>query len=285
MAAGTVDVVGSSPISFTNSKGGQQVVPLSALSLSGSDLKLKHEWTSLFDANETTTLLTLAAARVTVGELTPAPSLPPTPALVFTASHAGPESNGITVKVTPEKGTTNITVTATEIDSWSGLRGGDDAAQAIGVDGKPGDPAAGTGLVVVQQGSTGASKKIPIASSGTLASGTPKKANGVDLMDVDNNKVCTILPRADYTGKTALSYEVTIDATATTFTLKATYDSTNESGIQNPVTLQTLKLLPEPVAYLVEAIAPPTGAMVPKDHSVQLSGGARGVAANGLFYT
>jgi hypothetical protein len=78
---------------------------------------------------------------------------------------------------------------------------------------------------------------------------------------------------------------VTIDGSGNTFTLTATYDSTKETGTQDPVTLQTLANLPTQVAFLVKASAPPVGAMVPKDGSVRLSGGAHGVAANGLLYT
>jgi hypothetical protein len=49
--------------------------------------------------------------------------------------------------------------------------------------------------------------------------------------------------------------------------------------------LQTLDALAGPVAYLVTAAAPPAGAALPKDGSVQLSGGGVGQAANGLLYT
>jgi hypothetical protein len=278
-------VVGSTPISFTNSEGAQRVVPLSAFQFSGSDIQLDSAWTTLFDANETQTLLTLVKARAAIGELTPPPVAPKTPAVSLTAAHTGTESNGIVVAASAEQDkpvlTAKITMTVTETDSYPSLPTGDDAAMSIGVDapsGNQGDPPVGTGLVVVKQGSTGASTKPAVASSGVLT-----KATGVDLKDSDNKVVLTLLPRPDYTGKGGLSYAVTTDGT--TFTVTATYDSTKEIGTQDPVTLQTLGDLAAPVAYLVTASAPPAGAALPTNSSVQLSGGGVGQAANGLLYT
>jgi hypothetical protein len=49
--------------------------------------------------------------------------------------------------------------------------------------------------------------------------------------------------------------------------------------------LQTLGDLAAPVGYLLTCSAPPSGAALPSDSSVQLSGGADGLAANGLLYT
>jgi hypothetical protein len=288
MAATPVDVIGSSPISFTNSEGAQKVVPLSALQFSGSDLTLKSAWTSLFDPSETTTLVAVAKARAAAGELMPPPTPPPAPAIAFTAARTGPETNNITVTVAAEHDkpplTAKITVTVTETDTYAGLATGDAAAHVIGVDaapGKDGDPRAGTGLVVIKKTSTGASTKVPKEHS----SGVLTKATGVDLKDADDKTVCTLLPRTDYKGTGGLSYAVTIDGSGKTFTITATYDSTKESGTQNPITVQTLNALADPVAYLVTASAPPTGAAVPADGSLQLSGGADGLAANGLLYT
>jgi hypothetical protein len=287
MAAAAVDVIGSSPITFTSSEGAQRFVPLSALQFNGSDLQLKSAWATDFDPSETTTLLAVAKTRAAAGELLPPPSPPPAPAIAFTAARTGHETNGITVSATAEHDkpplTAKVTVTVSETDTYAGLATGDAAAHAIGVDaptGNDGDPAAGTGLVVVKQGSTSASAKPATASSGVLKKGAP-----VDLKDEDSKVVLTLLPRADYQGTGGLSYAVTVDASGTTFTLSATYDSTKESGTQDPITIQTLGTLAGQVAYLVSASAPPSGAAVPADGSVQLSGGADGLAANGLLYT
>ena len=95
-----VDVVGTAPISFTDSTGAQKSVPLSALQFSGSALQLvPGAWAGSFNAADTTTLLAVANARAMAGELTPPPTRPPSPAIAVTASHPGPESNNIVVAV------------------------------------------------------------------------------------------------------------------------------------------------------------------------------------------
>jgi hypothetical protein len=285
MAAAPVDVIGSTPLSFTDSDGAQKVIPLSALQFNGSDLQVRSTWSARFDAGETTTLLALAKARAGAGELNPPPVPPPVPALSFTAARTGVETNNIRVSVDAEEGAAplaaKLTVTATETDSYPTLATGDAAAMAIGVDaptGTAGDPVAGTGLVVVKKGSTGATAKPAVADTGVL-----KKATGVDLKDADGKVVLTLLPRADYKGTGGLSYIVAVNGA--TFTVSATYDSTKETGTQTPVTLQNLGDLPAQVGYLVTASAPPSGAALPSDASVQLSGGAPGLAATGLLYT
>lgn len=285
MAAAPVDVVGSTPVSFTNSDGAQKVVPLSALQFNGSELQIRSTWSAGFDPSETSTLLAVARPRAAAGELNPPPVPPPVPALAFTATRTGPETNNIVVTVAAEDDTppleAELTVTVAETDSYPGLATGDAAALAIGVDaptGTAGDPGAGSGLVVVKVGSTGASAKPAVASTGVL-----KKATGVDLKDSDGKVVCTLLPRADYQGTGGLSYAVT--AAGGTFTVSATYDSTKETGAQKPVTLQTLGELAAPVGYLVTCTAPPSGAALPADSVVALSGGADGLAATGLLYT
>src|SRR5690348_5491607 len=125
MATATADVIGSTPLSFTDASGGQQVVPLSALEYNGSDIQLRSAWQAVFDAGEQTTLLALAKARAAVGELTPPPVPPPVPALSVTAAHPGPEGNGITVTVSVEPDApvldAEITLSAVETDTWAGL--------------------------------------------------------------------------------------------------------------------------------------------------------------------
>ncbi|TDN90898.1 hypothetical protein [Microbacterium sp. BK668] len=285
MATATADVIGSTPLSFGNASGAQEVVPLSAFEFSGSDIRLKTAWQGGFDAGEQTTLLAVAKARAAVGELTKPPVPPPAAALAVTAAHAGPEGNGITVSVQVEKNApaleAEITLSAVEVDTWTGLADGDAAAFRIGVDaptGADGDPPGATGLIAVKKGSTGASAKPAVAKTGVL-----KKATDVELKDEDDEVVCTIRPRSDYAGKDGLSYEVTKNGA--TFSITVTYDSTKEAGTQSPVTLLTLGDVADPVAYLVTVGAPPRGAALPADSSAQLSGGAEGLAAGGLLYT
>jgi len=286
MAAAVVDVVGSTPISFTNSHGQQKFVPLSALEFNGSTLELKSNWAASFDSSETQTLLALASARASAGELTPPPVPPPRPAIAFTAKHAGPESNDIVVTVAPDPGpplTATIAVTVVEQDIHGGLATAAAAALAIGVDkptGNVGDPLAGTGLVVVKASSVAAGKALPAAGqSGVLV------AAGFDVKAADSSLLFTLLPRKDYAGSGGLSITVDLDASGTTFTVGATYDSTKEAGAKPKITIQTLDALPAAVAYLVSATAPPAGAVLPAARSVPLSGGGIGLAANGLFYT
>jgi hypothetical protein len=285
MATATAEVIGSTPLSFANSSGAQEIVPLSAFEFSGSDIRLKTAWQAFFDPGEQTALLAVAKARAATGELTLPPVPPPAPALALTAAHAGPEGNGITVKVSVEKDAptleAEITLSAVEVDTWAGLADGDAAAHRIGVDapsGADGSPPGATGLIAVKTGSTGASTKPAVAKSGVL-----KKTTDVDLKDEDGKVVCTIRPRADYAGKDGLSFEVTQQGA--TFTIAVTYDSTKEAGTQNPVTLLSLGNVAVPVAYVVSVGAPPRGAALPADSSAQLSGGAAGLKAGGLLYT
>src|ERR1700712_5378256 len=138
MAAAPVDVIGSTPISFTNSEGAQKVVPLSALQFNGSDLQVRTAWSAGFDPSEITTLLAVARARAAAGELNPPPVPPPVPALAFTATRTGAETNNIVVTVAAEADTApleaEITVTVIETDIYPGLATGDAAALTIGVD-------------------------------------------------------------------------------------------------------------------------------------------------------
>src|SRR5690349_5065929 len=99
MATSPADVIGSTPLSFGNASGAQEVVPLSALEFNGSDIRLKTAWQADFDAGEQTTLLAVAKARAAVGELTAPPAPPPAAALALTAAHPGTMGNGITVTV------------------------------------------------------------------------------------------------------------------------------------------------------------------------------------------
>jgi hypothetical protein len=286
MAAAPVDVVGATPISFTDSNGAQKFVPLSALQFNGSTLQLKTAWVSSFDAAETTTLLAVAAGRASAGELTPPPVPPPRPAIAFTATHAGPESNNIVVTAAPDPGPpliATIAVSVVETDKYPGLASASAAALAIGVDtpsGSPGDPLAGTGAVVVKTGSVAAGVTLPAAGqAGVLTSA------GFDVKATDSSKLFTLLPRADYAGTGGLSIAVDLDTAGTSFTVTATYDSALETGAKPKITIQTLNGLPASVAYLVKASAPPGGTTVPGAGSVQLSGGGAGLAANGLLYT
>lgn len=283
----TTSVVGTSPISYTDTNGMQCSVPLEALDFNGSTLEIASAWQSVLAA-DIPRILRLAQARVAIGDLAPPATPAPSPALALTATHQGTETNGITVTVAsdPTKPplTAPITVSATETDTYAGLANGTAAAQAIGDDStaakSPGDPPTGTGLVRVKQGTTGVSTKIPVASTSTL-----NKAGSVDLKDTDGNVVCTLVPRPDYAGTAGIALKVSVDASGQTFTITATYDSKSESTLPATVTLTTLGSLPASVGYLVAISAPSTGAHIPDDSTATLSGGGPGVAANALLYS
>jgi hypothetical protein len=287
-ASAAVDVVGTSPISFTDSTGAQKSVPLSALTFSGSKPDIADDWAPEFTkAADKTTVLAIAAARIAAGELTPPPTRPPSPAIVVTAVQPGPESNNIVVAVTVKPGpnpsqplSTTLKFRATETDTYTGLRTATEAAEAIGVETSPGTAPAGAGLVMIKSGSVATADTLPVDQSPPL---TP---TGFDVKDANSVILFSLVPaRPVPSASGSLSVDVRQDPSGTTFTVSATYASSAES----PVTIPTLNALPLQVAYLVTVSAPSGGAMLPPVASppvqLQLSGGGPGMAASGLFYT
>lgn len=283
MADAAAEVIGASPLAYSDTLGSQQVLPLEALEFQGSTLQLKAAWAAVVPVAEQAALLELAKVRARNGELTPPPERPPSSALLVVARSTGPHANGTIVTAASETGkpilAAGIEFTATRTDTWPGLATGAEAEQQVGVDEEPADdtePPLGTGLVVLEKDSSGATAKLPVPSAGVL-----KKTEAVSLKDEDDKVVAKLLPAADYVGKGGLSYEVVVEDE--TFTLSATYDSTLEEGVQDPVTLLNLDDLADPVAYLVKVSAPPRGAALPSG-AVTLTGGAEGVAASGLLF-
>jgi hypothetical protein len=288
MAAAPVDVVGSSPITFTGSQGQQRFVPLSALQFNGSTIEVKTAWSTAFDPNETNTLITLATAYAAAGELTPPPVAPPSPAVLITAAVPGPESNDITVTATPDAGTglaTKVKFDAKEVDTYAGLTSAKSAALAMGVDaptGNANDPVAGTGVLVLKtpvSPATFDTSKLPTAQNGGVTNA------GYDVKAADNTVLFTLLPRGGYAASGGLSFTLTLDGGGTSFTITATYDSKLESGTQAKIAVNDLGSMPAQVAFLITASAPPAGALLPAAATVQLSGGGPGLAANTLLYT
>ncbi|WP_125776059.1 hypothetical protein [Antribacter gilvus] len=279
------DVIGSSPISFTDAQGSQRFVPLSALQIDGSALAVKSGWAAQLEPSEIATLLEVATARLAGGEISSPPVPAPQPALLVSAKHAGPEGNGITATVTvsddpPLEADLHLAVVQT--NTYAGLATAKAAAQAIGVEKDPvapGDPPRGTGLVVVKSSSVDASAALPKA-------GTQKKAKlddtGLKVVDKDDKALFTLVPAADYTGADGLTAQVTVEDD--TFTVEITYDSSKEASADAPFSLADLTLPPR-AAYVVGVSAPPSGAGLPKPGSVTLTGGAPGLTADGLLYT
>ena len=278
MATSTVDVTGQSPLSFTDADGAQRFVPLSAFEFAGSKVALKTAWASEFTSAEQTILLALASARASAGELTPPPVLPPMAAILFTAAVEGPEGNNITVSVTPDAGTVltaKAKISATETDTYAGLADAAAAADVVGYDSPAAGDRQGTGLVMIKQSQAITAGMLPKAQ--TLA----VKAAGVDVIGSDNStKLFNLVPRAGApTG--GIPVKITVDSTAGTFTLEASYDAGNTSKIA----LAPLDPVPASVAYVATAAAPPGGIAMPTTGNVQLTGGADGVAATGTAYT
>ena len=228
-----VGVVGTAPISFTDSAGAQKSVPLSALQFSGSALQLTPDWVTELNPPDAKTLLAVATARLAAGELIPPPVRPPSPAIAVTAAHPGPESNNITVDATvtrhpdPDPGqllnSTTIKFGATETDTYTGLTTAA-IGETIGVDIPSGSLPAGTGLVVVKSGSISTSDALPVDQQHDFTSA------GFDVKAADSSILFTLVPRVDPTGKGGLSVHVAPAPSGTTFTVTVTYDSPLRGG-------------------------------------------------------
>jgi len=286
----SVNVVGSTPISFTGTTGAQRSVPLSALQFNGSTFELKSstpDWTAAFDAAETLTLTTLAQQLYACGVLIPQPVPSAVPALVFTAARIGPETNDIVVTATPSDGpplTAPIGIRAVETDTWSDLTSAAVAAATIGTDTPPanqGDPPEGTGIVVVKAAGVDPGAAIPVAVSATLNQTTKKT---LAVKDASNHVLFTIAPCTGYAG-TKMTVTVTPDTNGTSFSVQAVYDSRAELGGTDPTVTVRALALPAEVTFLVTASAPASGAAVPAASSVQLSNGGAHAAASGVLYT
>ncbi len=271
MAPTALDVTGKRPLTFTDSTGAQRFVPLSAFQFEGSTVKLASAWTPVFDAGETATLLALAGAQAASGDLAPPPVLAPSPAIGFRAASVGPEGNNITVTITP--GTpaglnTELEITAKEVDTYAGLASADAAAEAIGLDDE------GTGIVRVKGGDT-------------FGAGLPKDGQTLSVKKTGATKVlaadgtATLFNLVARPGYKGAGIPETVTVTGSTFTVVATHDA----GAPPKVKLDAVDTLPDDVAFLVSAWAPPGGLAEPAAGTVQLSGGDSTTAATGVAYT
>lgn len=278
----TQGVAGSSPISITGSRGGQRVVPLSALQFNGSSIEVRSEWAASFTAEEVTALTALARARHATGELTRPPARPPAPALVVTAAKAGPESDHIVVRVAPDTSggaplSAPITISAKQEDTYRGLASASAAGKAIGTGATPA-PAA---LVRLEDVSASTKPPQPLGR-------TAVPAGGLKVQDADGGTLFTIHPRAGFTAATGLKAAVTTDSGGGSFTVVVSYDSAEEDAAPVTFTIQDLTALPARVSQLVTLTAPPGGAAVPEptpSAGVPLTGGGVGVAARALLHT
>lgn len=276
-ASTSVSVTGHGPLSFTDSQGGQQILPLAAVVLQGSTLALAGGWADKFAApgpftpDDAATLLAVANAHLAAGELLPPPISPPTPAIVFKAATPGVAGNSVSIAIVVPAAdvfTAEIGLTASEIDFYGGLADGVAAAAAIGLD-TPG-VAAGSGLVSVKAAGTIAAGKLPKKQSMTVTAPT-------DAVADDGSTVFTLVPRAGVPAG-GVGVKIDVDAATNTFSLTASFEAK-----------ATTKMLPPPLAltteflWLVTATSP--AAALPAAGSVVLSGGGPGVTATGIAYT
>jgi hypothetical protein len=129
------------------------------------DRQLGRTATARDSLADETTLLAVAADRLAAGELLPPPLSPPAPAISFQASAPGAAGNDIAVTVSAGSGTVftaQVSITASETDTYKGLTGAPAARAAIGVDQatNPGD-VVGSGLVMVKGSGANEEKGLP----------------------------------------------------------------------------------------------------------------------------
>ncbi|UWE11786.1 hypothetical protein [Actinacidiphila bryophytorum] len=283
-------VVGRRPLVFTDAHGAQGFVPLQALVLGDGGLELDATWRASFSETDRRALLALARDAWSSGELAAPPVAPKSPAIVFTAACAGPESNGITVAVTNVKDPepdpalplhAGLTLTVSEKDEYVGLSSAADAVARIGVD-KPaadGKNRAGSGLVQIKEGSAAAGDGLPKGGAAfTVTAAAPVKVKAAD----GTTDYFTLVVREGLPDP-GVKVTVTVDAEAKKYSLTAEYTSG-----EVPTTLGSLGALAASAASIVTAEAPPGGYAMPADTltaPVALSGGATGIAATGTAYT
>jgi hypothetical protein len=268
MAASTVGITGSGPLSITDKNGAQRFVPLSAFELTGSKVSLKtgagQDWaTELAKTIDVNVLLALAADRVAAGELTAPPARRASPAILLSAAAPGREGNGISVDVTPDS-LDDVTLTAGQQLAYAGLNSAAAAQAAIG-------DATGTGPVQVTALGDGTKAPKPIAPTAV------KKSKTLDVKDTDDKLLFTLTN----TAADDATIEVRADVDPALFVVEITRGPLTSSKVK----LTALATATGDATKLVSAAPPPTGLAVPGKATVRLSGGADGVKATGVAYS
>ena len=169
-ASAAVDVVGTAPISFTDSTGAQKSVPLSALRSPAQPCSYRGRLAPELTRRQTRPRCSrLQTPAQSAGELTPPPTRPPSPAIAVTASHPGPESNNIVVAVAvtgdpSQPLSAKIKFSASSDGhlhrSDQGGRSGEGDRRRHPVR-PPGSPPAGTGVVAVMSSSVATVAILP----------------------------------------------------------------------------------------------------------------------------
>jgi|SRR6516165_2007754 hypothetical protein len=249
--------LGAGPVSFINSNGSQQEIPLSAISFgpAGVNASAWPEWstTSAADQAVVTALLSNLVAQ---GLLVKGTQTAASPSLTITAVTPGTEGNMITVtfsNVSSSAGTVTVMLNATEV--YAGL-----TPATLGTT-LAGSAAASKALIFLQNQAAGDPE--PIAFTGAI---TGPGFTLVVPKDATNDPAFTL-------GATDQSYAINIQVTpdpapAHTFTLTATGSKTATN-----VSLATLQGAGNPFSLLV-TFGGPAGGPLPAAGSVTLKGGA-----------
>lgn len=293
--ATTPTVLGTGPFEYTDPKGKQVLIPLSALVFKNGQLSVDStKWPTPNSASITLPgfvnpmLGSLAQQDLIVPVPTPAPK----PAMTLTAADAGSAGNGI--KVTITTGSLNVDPTQTtfslkieETDTYPGLMP-TTIATVLGT-----DKSAGTqpGLVHVVQSSLPAAGMPAAVSKQPFtqpAPPPPPPPPGPNAQSVLMNNAKTPAPFVTLEAKKigadgALTVVTIANVTGTTFDLTAYWTKT-VSGL----TLANLQSNLANMSYELTILAPPSGIIsVPASAAVQLTGGidgSPGTAASAIVF-
>ncbi|MFD9452415.1 hypothetical protein ACFWBC_04885 [Streptomyces sp. NPDC059985] len=309
-------VVGRRPLGFTDAKGSQRSVPLSAFTLApAGDLTLKASWKDAFPTEaDRSTLARLAEGALATGDIAAAPEPARQPAVIFKAVAPGPRGNTIEVELThsaeesaaelPKKKTLLLMVTRT--DTYKGLRGPGDAVRAIGTGGSPEDDVEcplGTGLIQVKCGTAAAVDEncLPKPFDGVVKSGQGAKvqadADNCDQVVTSGRKAGARATRGncDYftlvlneglpeaVSAEGVRVQITVDVAARTYDLTASF--TSDRVACGTSTVPTFTGIAGTKAALVTVTAPAQGFAPPMVPQTLKLGGGDGVAATGVAYT
>ena len=285
-------VTGNGPLEFTNAKGQQISIPLSALYFDPSGtLQVDSVWATASGLKGGSGLLAYVQSE---GLITPAPAPSPFPAMIIKAADPGTGGNNITVQITDvspaaDPTQTTFTIVVTEVDTYTGLTAAS-IERTIGSSKIQGSSLVSVttgsmpGLVQVESGSVDING-IPDSLSDTL-DGNPA------TLDVDGDGspaiVFTLLAKKTGADGALTQVQILPDTTspptsgATTFTLTATWTKT-VTGV-NLTNLQTLAQ--NELGYEITVSLPASGAYsVPAAATSTLSGGTTGSPASATLST
>jgi hypothetical protein len=270
-------VVGNGPLEFTNSKGHEVSIPLSALNLTAGVL---HSSDPVWDTALTTPPgQALAKYMVAAGLISPKPAPAPFPAMVIRAATAGSAGNNISVTVTVSSAPpsppindpmfTPFSLQVTETDTYAGqtaatiagtLSGAGGLVQIVG-------PVDTSAMPTAQGGLVNSSGQFPVMGNGSpggLVFVLATKGSGTDSLKTNVN--------------------ITLDAGGKTFTLQVSWTKT-----VNNITLGTLEsTVLSALGYEITVSKPSSGAYsVPATTTTPttLSGGSSSSSASAILFT